>query len=34
VPAAVISTVVMVVAVVLLCIPRMWKRNIHGLSAR
>ena len=27
VPAAIISTVVMVVAVVLLCIPRMWRRN-------
>lgn len=33
-PAAIISTAVMVAAVVLLCIPRMWKRNIHGLSAR
>lgn len=29
VPAAVISTLVMVAAVVLLCIPRMWKRKKH-----
>ena len=34
VPAAVISTVVMVVAVVLLCIPRMWKRINHLQTAR